>query len=85
MDQGRLYWPEATPKFSHNYICYIKEVHKRNALLYIALITNQSCYQCISLHVLHINIGYLVLFKQYYLLDLSIYLLDLYFHLFIQI
>jgi hypothetical protein len=45
--------------------CYITEVHKRHALLYIALIiTNQWCYQCVSSHVPHIEIGYLVLLGQ---------------------
>jgi hypothetical protein len=49
-------------------VCYIKEVHKRHALLYISLIiTNQWCYQCVSLHVSHIKLGYLVLLKQCYL------------------
>jgi hypothetical protein len=48
-------------------ICYIKEVHKRHVLLYIALIIkNQWCYQCVSSHVPHIEIGILVLLKQYY-------------------
>ena len=38
-------------------IRYIKEVHKRHVLLYIA---NQCCYQCVSSNVPHIQIGYLV-------------------------
>jgi hypothetical protein len=46
-------------------VCYIKEVHKRHALLYISLIiTNQWCYQCVSLHVSHIKLGYLVLLNN---------------------
>ena len=61
-------------------ICYIKEVHKRHVLLYI---TNQWCYQCVSSHVPHTEIGYLVscIVKTILsLINLSIYLLNLYFH-----
>jgi hypothetical protein len=58
-------------------------LHKRHVLLYIALVTNQWCYQYAPG-----KIGYIVLLNQYYLWWIYVYLLDIclkYIYLFIEI